>query len=593
MGRDSGAPDEAIGSDLPASSPLEGLSVDDLLIQGGQAVSVLTGQVFPADVTIRGTTISSVVPPGTPCPARERIDARGLLIVPGFVDAHMHIESSFLVPAAFARLALSRGTTTVLADPHEIVNVVGVDGLRWMVAAGRRTPMTMLFAVPSCVPSLPGFETAGADLTAADVAALLDEPGVVGLGEVMDYRAVVAGDARTAGIVGVARERGAIIDGHCPGLAGVDLSAYLATGIDSDHTKNPLAVALEKARLGMHLQLQEKAISPELVRALLSLPLRPPISLVTDDVAADTLVDHGHLDHVARRAVEAGLPPLEALRAITLTPAQRLRLHDRGTVTPGRRADLVLLADLATFRPSVVIAGGRVVARDGSPVDTAAESPSRPAFGDTVRLTAPASGLFVWRPNGPDGPRRVLAIGVNRHDTSTAVETIEIDVREGQAILPRGTALLTVLHRHGRTTDRAYGLVVGLDLADGAAATTYAHDSHNLLVLGTSTASMVVAAAAVIEAGGGVAVARDGQVVALLPLPVAGLMADAPAEQVATRAREVRAALHEWGYRHANALMSLATLSLPVSPALKLTDRGLVDVERRAWAAAPGAGGLA
>ncbi|MGC8633759.1 MAG: adenine deaminase C-terminal domain-containing protein [Candidatus Limnocylindrales bacterium] len=559
--------------------------MDDLLIHGGRVVSVSTGELFAADVTVAGQTISGVLPPGTAGPARERIDASGLLVAPGFVDAHMHVESSFLVPGTFAGLALARGTTTVLADPHEIVNVAGAAGLRWLASAGRRTPMTMLVAVPSCVPSLPGFETAGAELAAADVSVLLDEPGVVALGEVMDYRAVVGGEARMTGILNAARHHGAIIDGHCPGLSGTELSRYMAAGIDSDHTKNPVPVALEKARLGMHLQLQEKGISPELIGALMALPLRPPISLVTDDVAADALVAHGHLDHVGRRAIAAGLPPLEALRAMTLVPAGRLRLHDRGSVTPGYRADLVLLPDLADLRPVLVIAGGRVVARDGVAVEPARTLEAAP-FRDTVRLAPPGAAEFALRPGGADGDRRVLAIRVNPTDTSTTAARIDVEIRDGLAALPPGAATLAVFHRHGRNADRALAPVVGLALEEGAAATTYAHDSHNLLVLGSSQASMAAAAEAVISAGGGVAVARGGRVTALLRLPVGGIMSDAPGVEVAAEAGRVRQALHEWGYRHANAFMSLATLSLPVSPALKLTDRGLVDVERRAWAVA-------
>ena len=563
--------------------------MDDLLIQHGRVVSVLTGETFAADVTVSGDTISGVLPPGTAGPARERLDATGLLVVPGFVDAHMHVESSFLTPATFAALAVPHGTTTVLADPHEIVNVAGSDGLRWLARAGARTPMTMLLGVPSCVPSLPGFETAGAELDAAAIAGLLDEPGVVALGEVMDYRAVVGGERRMRDVLRVARDRGVIIDGHCPGISGADLSAYLAAGIDSDHTKNPPPVALEKARLGMHLQIQEKGISPELISGLLALPLRPPFSLVTDDVAADALLTRGHLDHVARRAVEAGLPPLEALRAITTVPAARLRLHDRGSVTPGRRADLVLLEDLASFRPAIVIAGGAVVARDGAPAWNPAPDDAT-GFRETVRLTPPRADDLAWRPGLPDGSRRVLAIRVNPIDTSTAAETIAVEVRDGTVHLPAGAALLAVLHRHGRTGDRAMAPVVGMALEEGAAATTYAHDSHNLVVLGTSGESMAAAARAVIDAGGGVAVARNGKVAALLPLPIAGIMSDAPADRVVAEAAAVRDALHDWGYRHANAFMSLATLTLPVSPALKLTDRGLVDVDRRDWAAQPGDG---
>jgi adenine deaminase len=564
----------------------------DLAIVGGRIPSVLTGEVFAAEVAVRGDAIVGVLPAGSPIDAPDQIDARGQFVVPGFIDSHMHIESSFLTPAGFAALTLPCGTTTVLADPHEIVNVGGAAGVRWMAEALGGMPQTQLLAAPSCVPSLAGFETGGADLSPQDVAALLRLPGVVSLGEVMDYRAVVAGDSRMLETVRLAREAGAIVDGHCPGITGADLSAYLAAGIDSDHTKNPVAVAIEKARLGMQLQLQEKSISRELIDALMSLPLRPPFSLVTDDVAADAIVVHGHLDHLARRAVEAGLPPLEALRAITLVPAGRLRLYDRGSITPGRLADIVLLPDLAAFHPSLVLAGGRVVARDGvyvgpHPTPSGGSGGAAGAtFRNSVKLPAPRLDDMRWPLDAPAGPVRLRAMRVNDRDTSTTEEVVEAAIVDGRVVLPAGVALLTVIHRHGRTSSRAFAPVVGLNVADGAVATTYAHDTHNLLVLGTTAESMVAAATAVVDAGGGVAVAREGNIAALLELPVAGLMSDAPVERVVEAVGSVRGALSDWGYRHANAFMSISTLSLAVSPHLKLTDRGLVDVERRAWAGA-------
>ncbi len=560
--------------------------MDDLLIAGGRVVSVLTGEVFEADVTVTGDTISGVLPPGTAGEARERIDATGLLIAPGFVDAHMHVESSFLVPETFAELALPHGTTTVLADPHELVNVVGADGLRWLAAAGRGTPMTMLFGVPSCVPSLPGFETAGAELDASDVELLLREPGVVALGEVMDYRAVVSGDQRMRSILDAAR----------PG--GRDRRRPLPAPV----RRRPVHVPRGRHRFRPHEEPSGRDPgegSTRHARAAageVDLARAHGRSAGAPAVAA-ALPGHGRRRRgrdgdawtsrprraAGRRGRDA---PLEALRAITLAPARRLRLYDRGTVTPGRRADLVLLRDVPSFRPVMVIAGGRVVARDGVATWRAQDQGDVP-FGDTVRLAAPRATDFEWHPGGPDGSRRVLAIRANATDTSTLADTIEVEVRDGVARLPAGAALLTIVHRHGRTRDRAFAPVVGLDLADGAAATTYAHDSHNLLVLGTSPESMAAAATAVVTARGGVAVAERGSVTALLRLPVGGLMSTAPGAEVAAEAAAVRRALDAWGYRHSNAFMSLATLSLPVSPSLKLTDRGLVDVERRDWAAPP------
>jgi adenine deaminase len=578
----------------PAPAPAPADAGYDLLIRGGAVVSVFTGETFAADVAIRGETIAAVLPPGTVAPgqAAELLDAGGLTVAPGYVDAHMHVESSFVTPASFAWLTLPRGTTTVLADPHEIVNVAGKPGLRWMIEAGRGAGQTILYGVPSCVPALPGFETAGAELTPEDVAEMLDWPGVVGLGEVMDYRAVVRGDDRMRAVVAAARAKGKLIDGHCTNLSGAELSAYLAEGIDSDHTKNPVEVHVEKARLGMLVQIQEKSVRPELFAALAVLPLHPPLCLVTDDVAPDAIAERGHLDHVARCAVRAGMPPLEALRAMTWTPAQRLRLYDRGSVSPGKRADLVLLPELARFAPAVVIAGGRVVARDGAALLPEPRDAALP-FRDTVRLGPLSADDFRWRPALarplPDGEVELRAIRANPLDTATRPDTLRLPIAAG----PDGgrevdwegrTALLTIVERHGLARARASAPLLGFELGAGAVATTYSHDSHNLTTIGTSRAAMALAANAAIAAGGGIAVVHGDRVAALLRLPVGGLMSDRPVAEVVAGAKAVRAALDAWGYRHANAFMSVSTLALPVSPALKLTDQGLVDVDRRAWA---------
>ncbi|MCC7368859.1 MAG: adenine deaminase [Chloroflexi bacterium] len=572
-------------TDQPAASASATPATYDLLIRGGSVVSVFTGEVFPADVVLRGEDIAGVLPPGSVDAglAADVLDAAGQTIAPGFIDAHIHVESTFVTPAAFAWLTLPRGTTTVLADPHEIVNVAGAPGLRWMIEAGHGTGQTILYGVPSCVPALLGFETAGAELSAEDISEMLDWPGVIGLGEVMDYRAVVRGDERMRGIVKAARDKGKLIDGHCTNLSGVDLSRYLAEGIDSDHTKNPVEIHIEKARMGMLVMIQEKSVRPELFEQLAALPIQPPLCLVTDDVAPDAIVERGHLDHVARCAVQAGMPVLEALRAMTWTPAQRLRLYDRGIVSPGKRADLVLLPDLAQFAPSAVISGGRVVARDGMAVLPEPQDAALP-FRDTVKVGGVTPDDFRWRLDVPAGHIDLTAIRANPVDTATRPDRITLPVEEGEVQWEGQATLLSIVERHGRGATRACAPLLGFTLGDGAVATTYSHDSHNLTAIGTSTEAMALAANTVIQAGGGIAVVHNGRVTALLRLPVGGLMSDRPIAEVVTAAKEVRAALHAWGYRHANAFMSVSTLSLPVSPALKLTDQGLVDVDRRAWA---------
>ncbi|MEV0263627.1 adenine deaminase C-terminal domain-containing protein [Streptomyces sp. NPDC050617] len=574
----------------------------DVRISGGRVVSAFTGEEFAADVLLRGETISGVLPPGAPGAARDHVDATGLLVVPGFVDAHMHIESSFLTPQTFAALTLARGTTTVLADPHEIVNVAGARAMRWMIEAGRGTPQTQLWGVPSCVPALEGLEHAGASLSADDIAELLRLPGVIALGEVMDYRAVVADDPRMRGIVAAARAQGVILDGHCPNLSGAELSAYMATGVDSDHTKNRTEVVLEKARMGMLMMLQEKCLLPETVEALLALPQLPPLCLVTDDLAADHILGAGHLDHIARVAVRAGLPATAVLRALTWAPAQRLRLYDRGVVAPGKRADLVLLrGELADFDPAAVFAGGREVARDGAatyeaeprtgsgaevrtgPAAGSGSSPDAPDAGplaDTLTVEPQTPDGFRWRVDLPDGTHRFRAMRVNSRDTYTEAAEIELPVRAGEVAWEGRTALVRVRNRYGRS-GTVFAPLLGRTLAPGAVATTYAHDSHNLLTIGTSRSAMAAAAAAVVEDGGGVAVVHGEDVAARLPLPVGGVMSPDSAAEVARRSRVVRDALTGWGWEHLNPFMSVSTLTLAVSPSLKITDLSLVDVVRR------------
>ncbi|RCV54731.1 adenine deaminase C-terminal domain-containing protein [Marinitenerispora sediminis] len=561
----------------------------DLLITGGDVLSVQTGEVWPADVAVVGDRVRAVLPPGTRLPAAEVLDARGLVVAPGYVDAHMHIESSLLAPREFARVTLPRGTTTVLADAHEIVNVAGREAQAWMIQEGRATAQTMRWAVPSCVPALDGFETAGARLDADDIDEMLGWEDVTTLGEVMDYRAVVDGDPRMHAIVAAARRHGVRLDGHCPNLSGADLGEYLWAGIDSDHCKNTPEVAVEKARLGMLLMLQEKCLTPEVVDALLGLPHLPDLCLVTDDVAADAILERGHLDHVGGVALRRGLPPVAVLRALTLHPARRLGLHDRGVVSPGKRADLVLLRSLTELTPAVVVAGGRIAGRDGRPLSGAsvpdAAAPQEVPFSGTVRLAELGAGSADWRVDLPDGEHVFRALRVNEVDTYTEPAEVRLPVRGGLVDWEGRTAVVAVFERHTGSGRMNVAPVVGHELGAGAFATTYAHDSHNLTVIATSGAALRAAANSVIAAGGGMSVVRDGADAVTLPLPIGGVMSPAPADEVAAVSGRVRDALLAWGWRNRNVFMSVSTLTLPVSPQVKITDRGLVRVVDRAWEA--------
>lgn len=570
--------------------PGPGADAPELVIRNVRAVSVATGEVRDADICVIRGRIASLRA-GCGAGAAREIDGAGMYAVPGFVDAHLHIESSFLTPAAFAPAVLARGTTTVAADPHEIANVAGVPGVRAMLDQSRGLDLSVYYLVPSCVPSVPGLETTGAAIGAEETRRLLRHPRVLGLGEVMDYRGVVSGDRRIGDILAVARARGldVRIEGHAPNLNGADLEAFMYAGVTTDHTDNRTDVWLEKMRLGMFAELQAKAIKQDLVDAMKALPLLPPFALVTDDVATDTLVREGHLDRVARIALDAGLEPLTVLRALTLWPSLHLGLVDRGQLSPGRRADIVLTADLARLEPALVVAAGRVVARDGRPLDPGprqAGAAWRP-FRRSLRLrpgrTAFTADDFAWRVGGSAGVRTFAAMGWRSADNRTAAVSVDLEVgADGTVDWVGRTALVRVLERYSGREGGASAPLLGLNLVDGAIATSYTHDSHNLTVVGSSPAVMSRAASAVLEMEGGIAVARGDEVLARLPLPIAGILSDAGAPEVAAQAAAVRAAMADIGYRHYNPFMSVSTLALLVSLERKLSDRGLVDVARRA-----------
>lgn len=568
----------------------------DLLVRNVRILSVATGEQMAGDIGVRQGRIVSLRPLGPQGRATEVIDGKGRIALPGFVDAHLHIESSFLTPEAFAPAVLARGTTTVAADPHEIANIAGEVGVRAMLAASRRLALSVFYLVPSCVPSVPGLETSGAQIGASEARRLLRHPRMLGLGEVMDYRGVVEGDRRIHDILAEARARGsrARIEGHAPNLRGADLDAFMAAGVMTDHTDNDTEAWLGKMRYGMFAELQYKSLRPDLAAAMHDLPRLAPFALVTDDVMPDTLVEEGHLDRVARRAVAVGMDPLDVVRALTLWPAGHLGLTDRGQLSPGRRADIVLVDDLATFRAAVVVSGGRIVARDGHAL---APGPARAGrrwamFRDSLRLGGPGAFTaadFAWHLGGAAGPRLVAAMGWRETDNRTAACQITLPVGpDGLVDWVGRTSLVRVIERYTGEAGTACAPVVGLALeAHSAVATTYSHDSHNLTVVGSSPEAMAKAACAVVQAQGGIAVVGGGDVLALLPLPIAGILAEEGAGPVAGRARAVRAAMERIGYRHFNAFMSVATLALLVSLERKISDRGLVDVDRRALTPRP------
>ncbi|NIM52610.1 MAG: adenine deaminase [Gemmatimonadales bacterium] len=544
----------------------------DLLLKNAQLVNVLSGELHPADIAVAG---SHVVGVGSGYEAREVVDLDGQFVCPGLIDAHVHVESSMVPPREFARAVVPHGVTTVVTDPHEIANVLGLDGIRFMLADARDVPLTMYVNASSCVPAT-HMETSGAELSAADLAALRDEPAVLGLAEVMNFPGVVFGDESVLAKIRAFGDR--VIDGHCPGLSGKQLNAYVAAGIASDHECTTLDEARDKLRLGMTVYLREASNARNLKTLL---PLVTPenerhLCLCTDDRQPPDLLEEGSVDHLVRMAIAEGVPPITAIRMATLNTAEHFRLHDRGAIAPGRRADLVVLADLQEPRAVMVYVAGKLMARDGRMLDGAPAAP-RTAPANTVRVDWGKVKLGI-RADG----RRARVIGVIPDQIVTTHVELDVPVQDGMAVPDPSRDLLkmAVIERHGRSGNVGLGFVTGVGLQRGAIAGTVAHDHHNLVVIGADDRSMLTAARAVADAGGGQAVADGDEVLALLPLPIAGLMSELPIEAVRDRMADLIAAAQRLGSKLHDPFMAMSFLALEVIPSLKLTDQGLVDVEK-------------
>lgn len=541
----------------------------DLLLKNAHLVNVLSGEVHPADIAIWEGRVVGL----GHYPAHGTVDLGGRFVCPGFLDAHVHLESSMVQPAEFARAVVPHGTTGVICDPHEIANVLGVDGVRYILDASADLPLRVYVMAPSCVPAT-HLETAGAALTAADVAELLKQERVVGLAEMMNYPGVLLRVPAVLEKLRIAGDRP--IDGHAPGLSGPDLNAYIAAGIRSDHECTTLDEACEKLRRGMHIFIREGTTARNL-HALL--PLVTPANaclchFCTDDRHPDTLLSQGHVDDLVRQAIAAGLDPVTAIQMATIHTARYFGLRDVGAVAPGFRADLLVLGDLSAIRVDLVFAAGKMAVRDGAYLRPVA--PVSPP-GNPVRVDVEALDLTI--PAG-EGPARV--IGVIPDQIVTENLRLEPTIAGGQVVSDPARDLLkiAVIERHRGTGQVGRGLVQGMGLKRGAIASSVAHDSHNLVVIGTDDAEMRAAVAAVVEMGGGQVVVADGQVQAACPLPIAGLMSDRPLEEVRDRVAALTRAAHGLGCSLPDPLMTMSFLALPVIPALKLTDKGLVDVNK-------------
>lgn len=541
----------------------------DLLLSGGRVANLLSGEVQSADVAIHKGRIA-----GFDCSSARRVlEMDGRVLAPGFIDGHVHIESSMVTVPEFARAVVPRGTTTVVADPHEIANVWGEAGIRYILESSRNVPLNVHVMLPSCVPAT-NLETGGAALDAEDLAGLMDEEGVLGLAEVMNYPGVIFRDPQVMKKIALAGKRR--VDGHAPGLSGRDLAAYIGAGIRSDHECTSLEEAKEKLSLGMYIMLREGSAAKNLrdLLPLVSSRNARQFLFVSDDRHPADILQEGHIDFMVKTAISMGLDPIIALQIASLNAAQYFGLSDLGAIAPGYRADIAVLDGLEHPHVVQVIKDGIVAAEDGdliAPLKTPV-----PAGHKTMHIGSISSGSFaIW---SEKGPARVIGIVANQIITKSL--RLAPKILDGWVVsdLDRDILKMAVVERHRATGNVGLGLVQGFGLASGALATSVAHDSHNIVVVGGSDEEMLAAVLAVKQMGGGLVAVENGEVRASLPLPVAGLLSEGYMRDVAEGISECIDAAHALGCRLADPFMTLSFLCLPVIPELKLTDKGLVDV---------------
>lgn len=547
----------------------------ETVIRNCRVLDVFTGVFTEGDIALCGGQIA-----GVGCYRGEReIDGQGRYAVPGLIDSHIHIESSYLCPEELGRMLVPHGSTTIIADPHEIVNVCGTVGLDYMMAAAQNTALDILFMLPSCVPATP-FEHAGAELGAAEMAEPLARENVLGLGEFMNFPGLLSGDSGVLDKLLLAKQAGKLIDGHSPGLTGLALNGYAAAGIAGDHECGTVEAVRERLALGMYVLLRQGSACHDL-RALLP-GVTPANSrrclLCSDDRQPKTILTEGHIDGHLRICVEEGLDPVTALQMATLNAAECFHLYDRGAIAPGRRGDIVLLDDLTAFHVNRVWIGGQLVAADGEYLLPVQRRDITPVAG-SIRIRDFSPEKFKMHLKSSHV--HVIELRSGSVETKKSTATVRLDSQGEFIWTPEADIVkVAVVERHRETGHVACGFLKGYGIRAGAIALSVAHDSHNIIVTGVSDSEMAYAVEKLREQNGGIVLVKDGAVLESMPMPIAGLMSDQTGEWVAEKLDCIHAVAHEHlGISGAvEPVMTLCFMSLPVIPELKLTDMGLFDV---------------
>jgi len=544
----------------------------DLIFKNARLVNVFSGDIHLTNVAIQEGIIIGM----GEYRAKEEIDLEEKYLVPGFFDGHVHLESSMVTPAEFARAVIPAGTTSVIADPHEIANVMGLDGIRYMLEASQELPLDVYIMLSSCVPAT-HLETSGAELTSYDLSLLWGHKRVLGLAEMMNFPGVISRDRQVLDKIRMAK--GKRINGHAPGLKGKNLCAYIGAGIKSDHECTTVKEAKEKLRLGMYIMVREGTAAKNLedLLPLINSDNSRKCFFVTDDRHPQDLLEKGHINSIIKKAVKMGLNPVTAIQMATINTTEYFRLPNVGAIAPGYRADMVILKDLQNFEIEKVFKNGRLVAQNGHILPRKIKKPKV-----TIRSSMNVDWMGLQGFDIKAGGDKALVIEVVPGQIATKKLVVAPKVKKGKVVvdIDRDILKMAVVERHLASGNVGIGLVKGFGLKKGALASSVAHDSHNILIVGANEEDMMTAAIEVVRMRGGQVAVKDDEVIASLTLPIAGLMSDRPLEKVRDKVEQLNQAAAELGCKLKNPFMVLSFLALPVIPELKLTDKGVVDVEK-------------
>ncbi|HHV11696.1 MAG TPA: adenine deaminase [Clostridiales bacterium] len=552
----------------------------DLVLKNANVINVFTETIERLDVAICGDTIVGL---GDYTGDRE-IDCTGKYVAPGFIDGHIHLESSMLKPVEFAKAVLAHGTTAVITDPHEITNVCGISGLEYMLRASEDLPLDVYFMLPSCVPAT-AFDENGAVLKAAELEGFYEQERVLGLAEVMDYTGTIQGDGDLLRKINYAKQQNRVVDGHAPGVLGKQACAYIAAGIQSDHECSDLEEAKEKYSRGQWIMIREGSAAKNLnaLMGLFQAPFHQRSMLVTDDKHPYDLLEAGHLDGILRQAIENGVDPCIAIKMVTLNPATYFQLRNTGAVAPGYKADILILSGLTDLRVERVIKNGTIAAEAGQVCPMAEPEPDQDIL-DRVyhsfhcKELTPAD-FMVKLDKEPVQPDSLRVIQLLEGEILTKELILPLEEDEPGALVEEDLLKLAVIERHHNTGHIGIGFIHGYGLKQGAIASSVAHDSHNIIAVGTNDGDLAAAANCIRQMQGGWVIVRDGEILAKLPLPIAGLMSELDAQTLASEVRGLQAVARKLGVKEGiDPFLTLAFVSLPVIPELRLITTGLFNV---------------